>query len=64
MRLEESGPQIIQAGQRNYTSTSVKIGFLAHLGAWPDGVLLNASIGTVAVTCGQFSVVPARGDVC
>jgi hypothetical protein len=26
--------------------------------------LLHASIGTVAVTCGQLSVVPARGDVC
>jgi hypothetical protein len=38
VQLEESGPQIIQAGQRNYTSTSVKIGFLAHPGAWPDGV--------------------------
>ncbi|MBS1854566.1 MAG: hypothetical protein JST11_04315 [Acidobacteria bacterium] len=36
--LEENGPEIIQAGQRNYTKTSTKVGFLAHPGAWPGGV--------------------------
>jgi hypothetical protein len=38
LRLTESGPQVAQAGQQNYTSTSVKIGFHVHAGAWPDGV--------------------------
>jgi hypothetical protein len=38
LQLAESGPQITQAGQQNYASTSVKIGFQAHAGAWPDGV--------------------------
>jgi hypothetical protein len=37
--LQESGPQIIQAGNHNHASTSVRIGFLNHPGAWPDGVL-------------------------
>jgi hypothetical protein len=37
--LEENGPEITQAGQKNYLKTSTKVGFLAHPGAWPDGVL-------------------------
>ena len=36
--LRRDGPQIIQAGIHNHTSTSVRIGFLNHPGAWPDGV--------------------------
>ena len=36
--LQENGPQIIPAGQENYTSTSVRMGFQHHPGAWPDGV--------------------------
>ena len=36
--LQENGPQIIQAGNHNHASTSVRIGFLNHPGAWPDGV--------------------------
>jgi len=40
--LEENGPEIIQAGQRNHTKTSTKVGFLAHPGAWPGGVLFYA----------------------
>src|SRR4029077_9656178 len=36
--LDENGPSVIQAGQRNYASTSAKVGFLHHPGAWPDGV--------------------------
>jgi hypothetical protein len=40
--LEENGPEIIQAGQKNHTKTSAKVGFLAHPGAWPDGVLYYA----------------------
>jgi len=37
--LQENGPQIIQAGNHNHASTTVRIGFLNHPGAWPDGVL-------------------------
>jgi hypothetical protein len=37
--LQENGPQIIQAGTHNHASTDVRIGFLNHPGAWPDGVL-------------------------
>ncbi|HUA59729.1 MAG TPA: hypothetical protein VML19_13305 [Verrucomicrobiae bacterium] len=37
--LEENGPEITQAGQKNYTKTSTKVGFQAHAGAWPGGVL-------------------------
>ena len=40
--LEENGPEITQAGQKNYTKTSTKVGFLAHPGAWPGGVLYYA----------------------
>jgi hypothetical protein len=36
--LDENGPEITQAGQRNYVKTSAKVGFLHHPGAWPDGV--------------------------
>ena len=32
--LEAEGPQIIQAGAENATSTSVKEGFHHHRGAW------------------------------
>ncbi|MGA2078133.1 MAG: hypothetical protein ABSH52_31975 [Terriglobia bacterium] len=37
--LQENGPQIIQAANHNHASTNVRIGFLNHPGAWPDGVL-------------------------
>lgn len=37
--LAEEGPEVIQAGQHNHNSTSVKNGFRSHPGAWPDGVL-------------------------
>ena len=44
--LEKNGPEITQAGQKNYIKTSAKVGFLAHPGAWPGGVLFYAhSIG-------------------
>ena len=36
--LERDGPQIIQAGSENATSTTVRMGFRHHSGAWPDGV--------------------------
>jgi hypothetical protein len=36
--LDENGPLIIQAGQKNYVHTSAKVGFQLHAGAWPDGV--------------------------
>ncbi len=36
--LQHDGPQIIQAGIHNHASTVVRIGFLNHPGAWPDGV--------------------------
>lgn len=40
--LEENGPEITQAGQKNYLKTSTKVGFQAHPGAWPGGVLYYA----------------------
>jgi hypothetical protein len=40
--LHENGPEIIQAGQKNHVKTSTKVGFLAHPGAWPGGVLFYA----------------------
>ncbi len=36
--LDENGPEITQAGERNYLKTSTKVGFEHHPGAWPDGV--------------------------
>jgi hypothetical protein len=36
--LDENGPEITQAGQRNYVKTSTKVGFEHHPGAWPGGV--------------------------
>ncbi len=35
---EDNGPSIIQAGTKNYTNTSTKVGFVHHPGAWPHGV--------------------------
>jgi len=44
--LEENGPEITQAGQKNYQKTSTKVGFLNHAGAWPGGVVYYAhSVG-------------------
>ncbi len=40
--LDENGPSIIQAGQKNYASTSAKVGFLHHPGAWPNSVQFYA----------------------
>lgn len=37
--LQGDGPQIIQAGNHNHASTIVRVGFVNHPGAWPDGVL-------------------------
>ena len=37
--LEENGPEIIQAGERNHAKTNVRLGFDNHPGAWPGGVL-------------------------
>ncbi len=34
--IQAEGPQIIQAGGTNHASTSVKIGFRRHKGAWVD----------------------------
>jgi len=36
--LRRDGPQIVQAGIHNHASTIVRVGFLNHPGAWPDGV--------------------------
>lgn len=36
--LEENGPEITQAGVKNYIKTSTKVGFEHHPGAWPGGV--------------------------
>ncbi len=36
--LHQAGPQITQAGYRNYLSSNVKTGFSRHRGAWPDEI--------------------------
>ena len=36
--LERNGPQIIQAGTHNQSSTTVRTRFLSHPKAWPNGV--------------------------
>lgn len=36
--LDENGALITQAGQKNYASTSTKVGFSHHPGAWPQNV--------------------------
>jgi hypothetical protein len=36
--LEENGPEEIQAGEENFTRTTVRHGFSHHPGAWPSGV--------------------------
>ena len=36
--LDENGPEITQAGEKNYVKTSAKVGFEHHAGAWPNGV--------------------------
>lgn len=38
--IRAEGPQIIQAGARNYQSTSVRVGFAHHPGAFARGQLL------------------------
>jgi hypothetical protein len=42
--LEENGPEITQAGERNYVKTSTKVGFEHHPGAWPGGVRYYAHV--------------------
>lgn len=37
--LDRNGPQIIQAGNHNHSSTTVRVGFSNHPDAWPAGVL-------------------------
>jgi hypothetical protein len=36
--LQRNGPQIIQAGNHNHASISVRVGFRSHAGAWPGGL--------------------------
>lgn len=36
--LQRNGPQIIQAGNHNHSSISVRVGFSSHAGAWPGAV--------------------------
>ena len=36
--LSAEGPDITQAGTRNYLRTTAAAGFRTHAGAWPDGV--------------------------
>jgi len=36
--LQANGPQITQAGQQNYLSTTTRQGFRLHHGAWPAGI--------------------------
>lgn len=36
--LQENGPEMIQAGEHNYTKISARVGFEHHTGAWPDGI--------------------------
>jgi len=36
--LQANGPQITQAGQQNYLSTTTRQGFRLHHGAWPEGI--------------------------
>jgi len=36
--LQENGPEMIQAGEHNYTKISARVGFEHHPGAWPDGI--------------------------
>ena len=42
--LEQNGPEVTQAGQKNYMKTSTKVGFQAHPGAWPAGVRYYAHV--------------------
>jgi hypothetical protein len=39
-KIREEGPQIIQAGRDNHTSTSLKEGFKHHRAAFRDGLIL------------------------
>jgi hypothetical protein len=36
--LEVNGPEMIQAGEHNYTKISARVGFEHHPGAWPNGI--------------------------
>jgi hypothetical protein len=38
-KLNEDGPDVIQAGEHNHTKIIVRIAFENHPGAWPDGIL-------------------------
>lgn len=37
-QLQTDGPQITQAGQQNFLSTTTRQGFRLHRGAWPEGI--------------------------
>jgi hypothetical protein len=37
-RLETDGPELIQAGKRNYSRVSARVAFANHQGAFPNGI--------------------------
>jgi hypothetical protein len=36
--LENDGPELTQAGKRNYNRVNARVGFANHPGAFPDGI--------------------------
>lgn len=54
-KLEEEGPQIIQAGSRNYNSTSLKTGFKNHPNAWEDRQILLYSHDADEIPSSSFN---------
>lgn len=41
-RLEEDGPELIQAGQHNHNKVNTRVAFENHPGAWPGGIRFYA----------------------
>ena len=46
--LQQNGPRLTQAGQKNYLSVNARIAFRYHAGAWPDGIRYFAFEDTIA----------------
>jgi hypothetical protein len=42
--LEMNGPEMIQAGEHNYTKINARVGFEHHPGAWPNGIRYYAHV--------------------
>jgi hypothetical protein len=60
--IQAEGPQIIQAGGHNYTSTNAKLGFKYHPGAFEKGELIYFAHAVSLPEAGERTHMPPRPE--